>query len=188
MIVEVNLNELYTDEIDCAQYVFLKLLDKPEELSKFIETGLIANHEFEDLKSKKFLENDSDLSGEIIPTDKARKKFNLKDSTFFDEFYQLYPAYVQRIDNTKDYLRTNVIACRKLYNKIVGKSIEQHKHIIECLTYELEFRRKNSKMGWMVRMQKWLSTNQWEMAEEMMKDSSITKLIDTGSGYGTEIE
>jgi len=183
----VKLNELLTDKVTCSQYIFLKLLDNSEELRKFIAQGLITTDEFEDLKSKKFITSESDLNGEILPTEKTKKKFNIKDSTFFDEFYMKYPAFVVRPDNLKDYLRLNIKECRKIYNKLVGKSQKFHDHMIKCLDCEIEYRKKNNGLKYMVRMQKWLNTQQWQMAEEMMKDktNTMSKIIETS--YGTEL-
>ena len=106
-------------------------------------------------------------------------------SYFFDEFYELYPAYITRSDGTKDYLRSNVNKCRTFYNKVVGNSKELHEHILDCLRFELSDKHRKGKMGFMKRMFKWLTSNEWEVYEDCLNEESYSSK--TPEIYGTEI-
>ena len=111
-------------------------------------------------------------------------KASINTTSFFDEFYELYPAYITRNDGSKDYLRANVNKCRQQYNKIVGESKELHDHILNCLKAELSDKHRKGKMGFMKRMWKWLTSNEWEAYEEHLNDDYSTN---TTPIYGTEI-
>lgn len=101
----------------------------------------------------------------------------------FTEFYDAYPVYITRTDGTKDYLRTNAKRCEKQYKKIVGKNRLRHEHIMECLKYDISEKMKTGKIGYMKRMWNWLTSCEWEVYEEQMKQQQLQ----TQSTYGTEV-
>lgn len=102
--------------------------------------------------------------------------------SMFDEFYEVFPVYVIRPDGTKGFLRANVNKCRKEYNRIVGKSLAVHDHIMNCLKYEIDNKMRTGKIGYMKTMWKWLTQHEWECYEEEVAEQPITD-----SGYGTGI-
>ena len=68
----------------------------------------------------------------------------------------------------------------------VGKSKSKHEYMLDCLRFELEFRRKNNSMGFMKRMSKWFMSEEWLMYEEFLKEQEIPKEIIHQNG--TDIE
>lgn len=182
MVVEVNLTELEEFDLTASQYVFLKLTEYEKELETFKNRGCITQHEVDDLILREFISYDE---GKYKPSETVKKHFGIKDPNFFDEFYDLYPVSANRPDGTKDYLRMNVNKCRKKYNTLVGKSLKNHRHMMECLQFEIQHRTRTNKMGFMKRMWTWLTSEEWQLSEEMMKDVGITRIQ---SNYGTSIE
>ena len=110
----------------------------------------------------------------------------LRQKDFFDELYDIYPTFVVRTDGTRDYLRGAPSNCRKLYAKITGHSRSKHEHIKECLKFELSNRKQTNSMQYMKRMHKWLTSEEWLLYDEFMKDKKVQKKID--DVYGTAIE
>jgi len=114
----------------------------------------------------------------------------LSQGDFFDELVQTYPVSVVRNDGTKDYLRTDLNRCRKLYSIITKNKYPIHNHILECLRYEIVTRRRNGSLGYMKRIPKWLVSEEWKVYEQMMKDVpiSIGDNTNTDLGYGNSLE
>jgi len=114
----------------------------------------------------------------------------LAQGDFFDELVQTFPASVIRTDGTKDYLRTDINRCRRLYSVITKNKYPIHSHILECLKYEVATRRLNVSVGYMKRIPKWLSSEEWKVYEQMMKDSDISQINNKTNdlGYGNNLE
>jgi hypothetical protein len=114
----------------------------------------------------------------------------LAQGDFFDELVQTFPASVVRTDGTKDYLRTDINRCRKLYSIITKNKYPIHSHILECLQYEVATRRMNGSLGYMKRIPKWLSSEEWKVYEQMMKDTDISQVNNKTNdlGYGNNLE
>jgi len=108
----------------------------------------------------------------------------IKKKDFFDEFYELYPTSVIRSDGSKDYLRTDMNRSRVAYNKIIGKSESKHELIMSALKNEISERRAMNKMGYMKRMFKWLTSEEYMTYAEKKSDTQEVKNTAT---YGTEV-
>lgn len=127
-----------------------------EEIRKLISQGLII------------VTTKGDGNQVVEKTSKLDELFK-EDKSMFDMFYDQFPVYVTRPDGTKGFLRSNINKCRKEYNRIVGKSKAMHKHIMNCLRFEVENKALTGKLGYMKTMWKWLTQHEWETVEEQMK-------------------
>lgn len=185
MIVEIDLSKLNELDISLSQLTFLKLVINNQIKSiKSFATSFITMDEVNELIEKGYLTEDSTIDKPSVTqhfTDTYSGEF---DKDLFQVFFELFPTSVVRQDGLKDYLRINLNRCKKLYKQIVGNSRTKHDHIVRCLLYEIENKRKTSKMGYFKRMPNWLSSEQWEEAEEMMKDKALPISVT----YGTDME
>ena len=107
------------------------------------------------------------------------------DDDFFQQFYTVFPDMVIRTDGTKGFLKANVNKCRKEYNRIVGKSLAMHKHIMNCLNYEIDQKISTGKLAYFKTMWKWLVNHEWEAIENELRYNK-NELED--NSYGTTVE
>lgn len=107
----------------------------------------------------------------------------LKTDDMFDEFLETYPASVTRTDGVVDYLRTDQKECKLLYMKTTRNSPAVHQHLLKCLNFEVEKRKKDGSIKFMVRMFKWLRTEAWKSYEDEINKTTVNKI-----DYGTELE
>jgi len=113
----------------------------------------------------------------------------LSQGDFFDELVQTFPVSVIRSDGTKDYLRSDLNRARIRYSMITKNKLAFHEHILKCLQYEIATRRMNGSLGYMKRIYKWLTSEEWKVYEQMMKDVPITIGDNkTDLGYGNSLE
>jgi hypothetical protein len=114
----------------------------------------------------------------------------LAQGDFFDELVQVYPASTIRPDGTKDYLRTDLNRCRKIYAKITSSKYSVHQNILECLQFEIALRRKENNLGYLKRLPKWLVSEEWKIYEQRIKDEGFEALLsrEEDLGYGTNLE
>ena len=47
-----------------------------------------------------------------------------------------------------------------------------HDHIMNCLKFEVSQKLATGKIGYMKRMWKWLTSNEWEIYDEQMKEET----------------
>jgi hypothetical protein len=148
------------------------------DLKKLVKKGFIKNTN---------PEGEYDFSK--ITVDPSFIRLVIKDEAF-DEFVLNYPEYTVRPDGTKDYLRVDLPGSRKIYNSIVKKDKLLHKHITDCLLFEVALRRKEGKMQYMKRLPKWLATEEWKSYENRLGEmSSISTNAEVDDlGYGTNLE
>ena len=191
MTIDLDINFLkYEPNLSIGQLLFLSLVKNDnqinhQEVSQIV--NLFVESEIQDLIDRGLLTVTVGRTKKVYKLTSKVISFikNLPEvKSLFDEFYELYPAYITRNDGTKDYLRANVNKCRQQYNKIVGQSKELHDHILNCLRAELSDKHRKGKMGFMKRMWKWLTSNEWEAYEEHLNDDYSTN---TTPVYGTEI-
>ena len=183
-VLEEKIQEL---NISTNQYIFIKSLSS-NQLAKGIKSFAIShltNEEFTDLINKKILTENSTVSESILTDEFIESQEEVFDKDLFAVFYEIYPTSVLRPDGIKDYLRTDLNRCKKLYKQIIGNSRIKHDHLIKCLNFEIEQKRKTNKMGYFKRMRTWLASEQWIEAEEAMKDRKSPILV---TSYGTDIE
>lgn len=111
----------------------------------------------------------------------------LAQGDFFDELVQTFPVTVIRADGTKDFLRTDLNRARIKYSSVTKNKYPVHCHILECLKCEVATRRMNGSLGYMKRIYKWLTSEEWKVYEQVMKDN-ITTTSSNDLGYGNNLE
>lgn len=174
MILELDTSLLDRLNISINQLVFITLvLNDIKKVNQDIQKllSLINEEEMQELVSQGLLSIQYDGDTKVI--EKTDKLMDLikEDKTLFDYFYDEFPAYADRPDGTKGFLKGNVRKCRDYYNKITRKSKAMHEHIMECLRYEIEEKAMTGKLGYMKTMWKWLTQHEWETIEELMRYS-----------------
>lgn len=189
MIVEIDtkLLDKLGENISINQLVFLTLvLSKDQKNCQGLRSlfSRLNDNEIQELidlgyVSKSQDSNQTIYSPTILLTEKIGEKIDM-----FDQFFAMYPVYVDRPDGTKDYLRSNLNKCRAFYKVICGKSQAAHEHILECLKYDLEKKSMNGKLSYMKRMWQWLTSREWESIEQEMLDKKDEPIQQT---YGTDI-
>lgn len=183
--VKTELLDAY-NTLNLNQLIFLSLLlDKNQKLNQNVHkiVSLISDDEIADLISQELItKTETGNSITYQPAEKLKQIVEPKKA-YFDLFYDAYPVYVIRPDGTKDYLRTNVNKCRRLYNTYVGNSSDMSVHLLNCLLYEIDKKTREGKMSYMKTMWRWLQDHQWEATEEEMQDLAQIK----SNSYGTEL-
>lgn len=172
MILELDTSLLDRLNISINQLVFITLvLNDIKKVNQDIQKllSLINEEEIQELVSQGLLSIQYDGDTKVI--EKTDKLMDLikEDKTLFDYFYDEFPAYVDRPDGTKGFLKGNIRKCRKYYGQITRESKAMHEHIMECLRFELEDKAMTGKLGYMKTMWKWLTQHEWETIEEQMK-------------------
>lgn len=189
MILELDTTLLNMfNELSINQLVFLTLVlnddqNKNQDVHSFLSR--ISEAEIQELINNDFITVTTSGDNKIYKTTAKLKPYQEKDKTWFDEFYEVFPVYVMRPDGTKGFLRSNINKCRKEYNKIVGKSIAMHEHIMKCLKFEIDNKMITGKTGYFKTMWKWLTQREWEVIEEQLQYEGNNQLnTDT---YGTTV-
>ena len=188
MLIEIDLTEAKRLKLKLNQLVLLRFLIDNIDIKHYQSVIQISDDDVNELIKNKILTESSCISDNLNKTLIIEDEFkeSLKQRDFFDEFYELYPTSIIRPDGTKDYLRGDINRCRKIYEKHVSKSKSRHDHIMDALRFELTNRRIHSKMGFMKRMYKWLTSEEWLLYDEFLSDKKVIKNVETV--YGTNIE
>ncbi len=195
MLLQVDVNYLLKNRITVDQFLIAQLIyEKNYELLRsyldlysgeelkslflgLVKAGMIDNYNHED---------QYDLNKFIIKPSFTKI---LAQGDFFDEFVQTFPTSVIRPDGTKDYLRTDLNRCRRVYNKITNNKYALHLNILQCLSYEIAIKRKEGKLAYMKRLPKWLASEEWKCYEQRIKDESLESLSNVEElGYGNKLE
>ena len=189
MILELDTTLLNMfNELSINQLVFLTLVlnedqNKHQDVHSFLSR--ISENEIQGLIDNNLITVTTSGDNKIYKVTDKLTPYLEEDKTWFDEFYEVFPVYVIRPDGTKGFLRSNINKCRKEYNKIVGKSIAMHKHIMECLGYEINDKTMTGKLGYFKTMWKWLTQREWEVIEEQQQyNEGNTQITDS---YGTTV-
>jgi hypothetical protein len=191
MIIEIDTRVLVNEKLTPTQFFMLQLLMEGQytaleewytainnssiirELQQLIESEFLANLNIsEDVDFKKF----------ILLT-KGIKLLGM-DRDWFQELVDAYPIKTIRSDGIKDYLRTDLERCRKIYQKVTNGNLSKHENVLRCLEYELQTRKREDSMSYMKRLPKWLASEEWKSFEERILDESTT---DIEHDYGTEL-
>lgn len=185
MTIELNLSLLEKEKINLNQLIFLSLVlnenqYKNQDVRKLVSQ--INDVEIQDLISKEL----------ITLIEKGNTKvYNITDKLLndlktervnFDQFYNLYPIYVNRPDGTRGFLRANINKCRHEYDKVVGNSTAMSEHIYNCLKYQIDSLTSTGKLAYMKTMWKWLVNREWEAIQDEMSYSS-----NNVQSYGTDL-
>lgn len=187
MILEIDTNLISKiGDISINQLVFLTLVldENQKEYQDISElTSQVNENEIQELIDRNLVTVELNDNAKYYNKTKELEELTIAKKTIFDQFFELYPIYILRPDGSKDYLRSNLNKCRLQYNKIVGRSKAKHEHIMKCLSYEISERTRTGKISYMKRMWNWLTSCEWEVYEEQMKDN----LQKNTKSYGTEI-
>jgi hypothetical protein len=188
MLIELDLKEVKTLKITINQFILIKLLIDEVDIKSLLDVIPVSETDINNLIEKNILTKESVYDIKDFKKLIVSKEFieRLKEKDPFDEFYELYPSSVVRTDGIKDFLRGAPSRCRVLYNKQVGRSRSKHEYMIECLKFELTNRRQTNTLSYMKRMYKWLTSEEWTLYDEFMKDTQIQKTA--GDIYGTRVE
>lgn len=192
MKIEVDTELLLKYNITANQFILVYLISKESKILKDFINLVSKDELIKDLKvleERNFIHNlnttnKSDVSNVVI-RDEFLNLINVKID-LFQELLDIYPIKVRRPDGFYDYLKTDSSRSRKKYNQMLKGNKLQHNKIIDALKYELKVRQQQGSMMYMKRLPKWLSSEEWQVFEERMKDEkNEEKLIST---YGTDIE
>ena len=192
MDIIINLDFLLDNKLTTEQYLLLELIStkKYGYLKKYIETFPLNEEEINKLVKRGYLHNVSEGDETDITKLMVRPAFKslVKQSDYFDEFYDLFPVKIIRPDGTYDYLRYNNRECRDLYNNIIEGKKYNHEKMMELLRYEISYRENFNKMTYMKRMTNWLKSEAWKEIEERIKDKPFITNNDNNSlAYGQEL-
>jgi hypothetical protein len=116
-------------------------------------------------------------------TRKPRKVSSTVENIHFNELKELYPSYINRSDGIRDYLKTDIKRCEKLYTNYLKEGLEKtlsHNDVIDCLKAELNERENTGKMKYIKKFVKWLEAREWEGYKDKFT-------VTTNMRYGTDI-
>ena len=198
MLRDVNTEVLITLEITAHQFIIaILLMNKyydhlekylrstdtydafPDDLRRLSIKSLVAYPVMKSLESTSKPYNYKSI---VVQPEFLRTLY--KDD-IFEELMLKYPQKATRPDGMVAYLRRDKRLCKDLYYIITKDDRPTHEHILTCLEYELEYRKKNNAMQWMKTLQNWLSGKEWENFEDLVADGTSAKQTNT---YGTQLE
>lgn len=191
MLRDINTDVLIKLGINAHQYIILIML--VNKYHDHLERYLIDTNSYDsfpdDLKylSSKSLVEYPENKPYSVKSIEVQSDFirTLRKDNMFTELYEVYPNKITRPDGSVDYLRKNKRMCEEVYSIMTKGDPQIHEHIISCLRYELNYRKRNNGMQWMKRLSKWLGDREWENFEDLVADGSSLKLDNT---YGTQLE
>lgn len=146
----------------------------------------ISEIEIQELINRKLISSTGEGDSIVFEPTEELIQLTTPTKAYFDQFYELYPAYVERPDGTRGYLRANINKCRKEYNRCVGKAKILHDHIMDCLKFDIDNKMMTGKIGYMKTMWNWLTQKEWEAVEEQMKYEQVIEPVKRVS-YGTDV-
>lgn len=154
-------------------HLYNMFIDYKDEINKLKDEGYIKSTLLEDGSTK------------YDPTDKLLNIAFVDIDKYFKEFYDMYPAYVDREGFKKSFLRANTKKCKREYKKIIENSEERHRYILQCLQFELRKRLREDSLGYMKTMWKWITNREWEAIDEEMRHSEAANT--ERRGYGESV-
>ena len=191
MIVDIDINTLIREKLTPNQLFILQLLMEGQySMLKEWYTSLDDSSVIRDLHKLIELEFiiNTDVSDDVNFSRFAVLAKGIKllgmDRDWFQELVDNYPVKTIRSDGTKDYLRTDLERCRKIYQRVTNGNLSKHEEILDCLTYELRLRESEGSMPYMKRLPKWLASEEWKAYKERMNDEENGEIDNV---YGTEL-
>lgn len=192
MTIDLDINFLkYEPNLSIGQLLFVSLVKNNnqtnhQEVSQIV--NLFEESEIQDLIDRGIITLEVTRNKKVYKV--ATKVISFIKSlpevkSLFDEFYELFPSYITRVDGTKDYLRSNKQKAKTYYESLVGSNITLHNHIIKCLKSEVSEKLVTGKIGYMKRMWKWLTNHEWEIYEDRIIEQKQPE--QQSEQYGTEI-
>lgn len=186
MILELDTSLLKKYDLSINQLVFTSLVLNENQINNQDIHELLSRVNEEDIlnlvQRNIIVVTASDDEKIYSPSKELLELIKKDKNDKFEEFYEVFPVYVIRPDGTKGFLRSNVNKCRKEYNRIIGKSLAMHEHIMNCLKYEVNNKILTGKIGYMKTMWKWLTQHEWECYEEEIAENKPTNDL-----YGTSV-
>lgn len=196
MLINLNTDTFFKSRINAHQFVIAMFIlkNKLNDLEAYLERTFSVervNSDLDWLWKQGFL-MEFTPGPSMIPTDcHVTQKFRdlfYSNKDMFEEFYDEYPVKAVRPNGDIDYLRADKDTARHLYGLQVRGDKQVHDHIIRCLRYEVKNRYASSKLPYMKRLNKWLSTREWESYEDEVDDTSSAATRNEGEyRYGTEL-
>ena len=191
MVIEFSVAQLEQLKLTPNEFFIITLIKQREfdSLQKYLKEYVTTEESlkmFTRLQSMKYLTSTSALRNYYDYSEcKIGNELGslLKTDDIFEELLETYPSSVIRTDCVVDYLRTDQKACKVLYARLTRLSLARHKHILKCLEFEVDKRKKDGSMKFMPRMGKWLTVEAWKSYEDEMN-----KLPNNEVKYGTELE
>ncbi len=194
MYVEIDMTVMLNQKLTPTQYFTLFLLADGQ--FKLLQTWLesmddreVLYQELRQLIERELLINES--SGDTIDFKQLKvspefiETLDKSPDTLFDKLIEKYPIKTIRSDGTKDYLRTDLTRCRRIYHRITNGNVSKHSHIMSCLDFELKIRHKEGSMEYMKRLPKWLASEEWLTYEQRMTDEPTINMEE--QTYGTKL-
>ena len=195
MIIPLDLAKIERLGITCGEYAMLYLLaNKKIDTAKHLveQDSTITPETIQNLVKKRLIHASDQESGVDVTKMIVRNSIltEVKRGDLFDDLVAQYPIKVTRPDGTLDYLRNDLTRCRKLYNQTVKSGEATHKEIMDALTYEIYDRTNSNKLGYMKRLHKWLTSEEWRTWQHKLEEVSVIDRADYNStlGYGLKLE
>lgn len=193
-LVQVDVKELIKRKITADELTVVQLLlnKDTDTLKKYLNLYTITE--------KEILFNKLAKSGLVISINPPNEydpflmelqpyaSIALAQGDFFDEFLNTFPTSTIRPDGIRDYLRTDVNRCKKVYTRITNGKESVHRNIMDCLRCELESRKRFNKMPYMKKLPNWLSSEEWKTWEQQLKDTNPFTERKEDIGYGCKLE
>lgn len=191
MKVTFPINELLKKGLTADDYTIAVLIQNKKYglLKSYLNT--IGNKFYDSLKRLKELGYiDFNTVGNVIPIKEAHLTDEFDQLTLngsnFDEFYNAYPKSTHRVDGNYAYLRDRKAQCKVKYNRLVGKNLMVHDHIMDCLNWEVNRRTQKGDLAYMKTMYNWLNSEHWKEIEERREHEKQAKQSQLNS-YGTNV-
>ena len=193
MIIEIDTLVLEREKLTPTQFYVLQLLSETQttSLQSWYDTlgfPTVVDQELKNLIDLEFLMSyNTSVNIDFTKLKILPKGIALlgMDRDWFQELVDRYPVKTIRSDGTKDYLRTDLTRCHRLYQKLTNGNLGKHEKIIDCLDYELRIRERENSLGYMKRLPKWLISEEWKAFEERMRDEESKDVED--HIYGTDL-
>jgi hypothetical protein len=188
MLLNIDIAYILEENIDLNEYAILYLIYK-----KDYEILISLNFKYIDEYIKHLI--DKKLI-EYSETNLTINKYSIYNTTyefeklfgernFFEELYNLYPAFTTRPGGGFDNLKSNKDVCQKIYKQATKNSQKIHNNIIKCLKLEIEERTRTNSTQYYKRLSNWLLQKQWTVYEPLLL-KNLTK--NDNIGYGCTLE
>lgn len=186
MVVTIDVDKMFKMGLTPDEYLLLQLIQNHALVTaKKLVTKMstLTTSTLERLVAKRLIHN-SNQPGEMdVSRIMLRNTFigELKKDELFDELVKEFPGTIIRPDGTKDWLKTDLNKCRKLYTALVKHDEVLHNNVMACLRLEKFERNRTGKMSYMKRLPNWINSQEWDSWKERLLDSHV-ETIDLGYG------
>jgi hypothetical protein len=191
MVINIDMTKLFRLKLTAGEYALLCLLAERKVLlaKQYVENdSSITSLTIHNLIERKLIHATEQENGVDVTKIIVRNIFldEIKKGDLFDELLAHYPIKVTRPDGTVDYLRNDLTRCRKLYNQLIKSGEVIHTEVMQCLAYEVYDRTSSNKMGYMKKLHKWLTSEEWQTWKQKLDEVEIIGYNELG--YGLKLE